>query len=140
MCVWVCVHACVYVSVCVCVRAACVCGNKACRSTASVFRRHQQYKRRHYEQRVWDVEMASFTPFVFSASGGFGLSTPVTFKWLALRLAAKFAMPFSFVLGWLRYRVSFSLLRSVVMCLRGSRQHVQGNVVCPALAIAEGRF
>ena len=42
------------------------------------------------------------------------------------------------VMGWLRCRVSFSLLRSAVMCLRGSRQHVRGDVGCPALAIAEG--
>ena len=36
--------------------------------------------------------------------------------------------------------VSFSLLRSAVMCLHRSRQHVRGDVGCPALAIAEEHF
>ena len=148
MCVCMCVCVCVYVCVCVCVCiCVCVCvyisrarSNEARRSTASVFRRHEQHKRRLYDQRVRDVEMASFTPLVFAASGGFGPSARVTFKRLASRLAAKLAMPYSAVMGWLRCRVSFSLLRSAVMCLRGSRQHVRGDVGCPALAIAEGHF
>ena len=114
--------------------------NEARRSTASVFRCHEQHKRRLYNQRVRDVEMSSFTPLVFAASGDFGPSARVTFKRLASRLAAKIAMPYSAVMGWLRCRISFSLLRSAVMCLRGSRQHVRGDVGCPALAIAEGHF
>ena len=112
--------------------------NEARRSTALVFRRHEQHKRRQYDQRFRDVEMASFTPLVFAASGGFGPSARVTFKHLASRLAAKLAMPYSAVMGWLQCRVCFSVLRSAVMCLRGSRQRVRGDVGCPAPAIAEG--
>ena len=114
--------------------------NETRHTTASAYRKHEQYKRRHYDQRVRDVEMASFTPLVFSASGGFGPSALVTFKRLASRLADKLNLPYSSVMGWLRCRVSFSLLRSSVMCLRGSRQRVRGDVGCPSLAIAEGRF
>ena len=114
--------------------------NEARHSTASVFRRHEQYKRRQYGQRVRHVEMAFFTPLVFSASSGFGPSALATFKHLASLLAEKFAMPYSSVTGWLRCQVSFSLLRSAVMCLCGSYQHVRGDVGCPALAIAEGHF
>ena len=137
---FLCVCVCMCVCVCVCVYISRARSNEARRSTASVFRRHEQHKRRLYDQRVRDVEMASFTPLVFAASGGFGPSARVTFKRLASRLAAKLAMPYSAVMGWLRCRVSFSLLRSAVMCLRGSRQHVRGDVGCPALAIAEGHF
>ena len=36
-------------------------------------------KRRIYDQRVRDVEMSTFTPLVFSASGGFGPSALVTY-------------------------------------------------------------
>ena len=109
-------------------------------STAATYRRHEQMKRRQYEQRVRDVEMASFSPLVFSSSGGFGPAATTTFKRIASCLADKWALPYSAVMGWLRCRTSFALLRSSIMCLRGSRKHVRGNVTNPELAIAEGRF
>ena len=62
------------------------------------------------------------------------------FKRLASRPAAKLAIQYSAVMGWLRRHVSFSLLHSAVMCLSGSRQHVRGDGHCPVLAIAEGHF
>ena len=34
------------------------------------YRKHELEKKRHYEQRVREVEHASFTPLVFSATGG----------------------------------------------------------------------
>lgn len=109
-------------------------------STTTAYRRHEQAKRREYEQRVRDVEMASFTPLVFSASGGFGPAASTAFKRIASLLARKWDMPYSVVMGWLRVRTSFALLRSSIMCLRGSRQHTYGRVTRPELAVAEGRF
>ena len=108
-------------------------------STSGVYRRHELAKRRQYEQRVRDVEMSSFTPLIFSASGRFGQASTVTFKRLALRLSEKWSMPYASVMGWLRCRASFALLQSAIICLRGSRQHVGGRVtLLPHLAIAEG--
>ena len=112
--------------------------NAAAPSTAAMYRRHEQMKRRAYGQRVRDIEMSSFTPLVFSAAGGFGPAALITSKRIALRLASTWPMPYSAIMGWLRCRVSFALLRSAVMCLRGSRQHVRGRLGCPMLAVAEG--
>ena len=44
------------------------------RSTAlaATFRRHEAEKRRAYEERIREVEHGSFTPLVFSSSGGMG--------------------------------------------------------------------
>ena len=39
---------------------------------ASVYRRHEQEKRRQYEQRIREVEHATFTPLVMSTTGGMG--------------------------------------------------------------------
>ena len=114
--------------------------NAAVHSTAQMFRRHEMSKRRIYDQRVRDVEMSTFTPLVFSASGGFGPSALVTYKRIASRLSNKWSLPYSAIMGWLRCRVSFALLRSAVMCLRGPRQHVRGSLGSPVLAIAEGQF
>ena len=41
-------------------------------SLAATFRKHEGEKRRAYEERVWKVERDSFTPLVFSSSGGMG--------------------------------------------------------------------
>ena len=38
----------------------------------SAYRRHEKEKQRSYEQRIREVEHGSFTPLVFSASGGMG--------------------------------------------------------------------
>ena len=42
---------------------------------ASVYRRHKNEKRRGYQQRILEVEHDSFTPLVFSATGGMGPSS-----------------------------------------------------------------
>ena len=38
----------------------------------SLFKRNEMEKRRTYEQRVREIEHASFTPLIFSATGGMG--------------------------------------------------------------------
>ena len=115
----------------------------ACRSTqmAACYRRHEGEKRRAYEQRVREVEQGSFTPLVFSTSGGMGRAATVVYKRLASLLSSRREQPYSMVMGWLRCRLSFSLLRSAVMCLRGSRSrrnHAPRTSI--DLAVHEGRI
>ncbi len=108
---------------------------------ASVYRRHERVKRRAYDQRVRDVEMASFVPLVFATTGGFGPAATTAFKRIAARLSDKWNLSYSAVMGWLRCRISFALQRSAIMCLRGSRQHVRSaRVQHPELAMAEARI
>ena len=42
-------------------------------------------------------------------------------KILATKLAAKFGKPYSITMSWLRAKLSFCLLRSSLLCLRGTR-------------------
>ena len=87
------------------------------------------------------MEMASFTPLVFSTFGGISGATKVFYKRLADLLSVKKSLDYSTVMSWLCCRLSFSLLRSVIDCLRGARSHHD----CPAnhgaldLALAEGQ-
>ena len=97
-------------------------------------------KRRTYEQRVRDVEIASFTPLVFAATGGAGPAAANTFKRIAGLLSEKWSLPYSAVISWIRCRLSFALIRASIMCLRGSRYRGQYRVTKPELALAEGRF
>ena len=41
------------------------------------------------EQQIREVEIASFTPLVFSTSGGMSGATNVFYKWLAYLLSLK---------------------------------------------------
>ena len=76
------------------------------------------------------IEHGSFTPLVFSASGGMGPTARVFYKKLASMIAVKHNKAYSKTLNWMRCRISFSLLRSAVMCLRGSRSS-RGRPVFP---------
>ena len=73
-------------------------------------RRNEREKCRAYEQRVREVEQGSFSPLVFSTSGGMGRATTVTYKRLGSLLTMKRELPYGVVMDWLRCRLSFSLL------------------------------
>ena len=85
----------------------------------SVYRHHEMLKRNAYEQRIREVEHASFTPLVMSVTGGLGPAATTTYKRLASLLSTKWNQPYGTVMAWLRCRLSFSLLRSSIMCFRG---------------------
>ena len=61
------------------------------------------------------------TPCSFSASGGMTPAATITFKRLASLIAEKQQQEYNKTIGWIRYLLSFSLVRSSVMCLRGAR-------------------
>lgn len=105
-------------------------------SLTQLYRRHEAEKRRKYEARVI-AENGSFTPLVFSTSGGCSPLTSTFMRKLAIKLSEKRAEPYSQVLCWLRTRVTFSLLRSAVMCLRGCRRkHPMKGLIEPVAALS----
>ena len=50
---------------------------------SATYRKHEKEKRRHYERRVNKVEQSSFTPLVFSTTGGMGPSALIFYRRLA---------------------------------------------------------
>ena len=107
----------------------------------SLYRQHEQQKRRRYEERVIEVEQASFTPLFFSVTGGCSRLTSVFLQRLAELMSAKRAQPYSVIMAWLRCRVSFCLLRAAIMYVRAGRSrvghHKRSREVVPDLACAE---
>lgn len=85
------------------------------------FTKHEREKARAYEQRVREVEHATFVPLVMSATGGLAKQATNFYKRLASLLADKWEQPYSTTLYWLRCSLSFSLLRSAIQCIRGAR-------------------
>lgn len=97
---------------------------------ASVYRKHEQEKKRMYEQRIREVEHSSFTPLVLSTSGGMGKLASFFYKRLAAMIAEKQEENrYSQILWLIRCKMNFALLRSSIMCLRGSRSSYKRPVV-----------
>ena len=88
---------------------------------AAVYRLHENEKKRCYGQRVRDVEMASFTPLVFASTGGMAKECTVFFKRLADILAEKKKIAFQKMMFLICCKISFSLLRSAIRAIRGTR-------------------
>ena len=84
-------------------------------------RQQEGDKRREYQERIINVEHATFTPLVFTITGGMGQAAQKCYARLADMLADVRGMPRSLVVTWMRCRLSFSLLRSANLCLRGTR-------------------
>ena len=93
-------------------------------------------KKRAYESRLREVEHSTFTPLVFSATGGMSHEATVFYKRLASLLSQKWKEPYAAVLGWIRCHLSFCLLHSAIQCIRGVRSSQGHFVKCsPALRI-----
>ena len=85
------------------------------------YKRCEQQKKRAYEERIREVEHGSFTPLIFSAQGGMSKETATMYKRLASLLSSKRSQPYSSTINWIRCRIGFALLRSMITCLRGAR-------------------
>ena len=91
------------------------------RSLPQIYRSQEMEKRRQYQERILNVDGGTFTPLVFSAMGGAGPAASTFLKCLADKIATKKSTTYAQALGWLRCRLSFALLRSSLLCLRGAR-------------------
>ena len=87
----------------------------------AVYKKHEEIKKRAYEQRIREVEHATFTPLVLSATGGLARDANTFYKRLASMLASKWDHAYSSTLCWLQCRLAFSLLHSSIQAIRGAR-------------------
>ena len=90
-------------------------------SLETAHERNEREKIRTYEERIRNVDQGSFTPLVFTTSGGMGPRARIFYARLAETIAEKKRQPRSSVVAWMRCRISFSLLRSALLCMRGTR-------------------
>ena len=67
------------------------------------------------------MEQATFTPLAFSTTGGMAAECKRYHSRLAELLAIKKGESYTTTMSWIRARVSFALLRSALLCLRGSQ-------------------
>ena len=90
-------------------------------SLTATYHRHELDKARQYDQLVRDVEHSSFTPLIFATTGGLGKSASTFYSHLASVLGTKKETPYSITMNLLHCRLNFALLRSSILCIRGTR-------------------
>ena len=86
-----------------------------------MYSHHEEQKKREYNARILEVERGSFTPLVFSCSGGVSGETEKFIKRLALKVSEKKQEQYSQVVSFIRRRLRFDILRSCIVSLRGER-------------------
>ena len=82
---------------------------------SSLYTAFEKTKEREYKQRIREVEDGS------SSTGGMGPQMTAALKHLAAKLAEKRNEPYHQTIGLMRVRFAFAMMRSSLICLRGSR-------------------
>ena len=86
-----------------------------------VFLKHEDEKKRTYNQRIIEVEKSSFTPLVFSTSGGVGKEAEKFHKRIAGLISRKRGIPYSHAISHMRSKLRFSILKTTLTAVRGYR-------------------
>ena len=81
--------------------------------------RHEREKKRMYNDRILQVEKGSFSPLIFSTTGGMGPESTRFHKRVAELISAKRGEQYNDVVNHIRTRIRFSLLKSVLIAIRG---------------------
>ncbi len=95
--------------------------NRSLGTTKKMYEAHESQKKIKYNQRILQVERATFTPVVFSTTGGMGKEAKQLVKRIAERTSRKSGQSYSDVMKFLRTRLRFDLLRTTIIALRGAR-------------------
>ena len=68
-----------------------------------------------------EIEQGTFTPLVFTTTGGMADECVKYHSRLAELIANKKGESYSSANSWIRAKVSFAIVRFAILCLRGSR-------------------
>ena len=103
------------------------------KSISQMYKSHEKNKKREYNDRVLNVEKATFTPLVFSTTGGMAIEASQFLKHLAEKISLKKGQRYSDVMSFVRRRLRFDLLRTCIISIRGYR----GTRTLPPTAICD---
>ena len=85
------------------------------------FKKHENENKRQYAERVMEIGQGTFTPLIFTSTGGMA-DEPVKYhSRLAELIANKKGESYSSAISWIRAKVSFAIVRCAILYLRGSR-------------------
>ena len=81
---------------------------------------NEQEKKRPYNRKILEVEHASFTSPTNTIHGAMGIECRIFVSKLCELLVIKTYLLKSTVTPWVKTKISFALIRSMLICLRGS--------------------
>ena len=90
-------------------------------TTEIVLKKHEQEKKRNFSRRIMNTEQGTFTPSVFSVSGGMVKECSMFHKHVAERLAIKTGERYEKLISTIRCKLSFLIFKSALICVRGIR-------------------
>ena len=91
------------------------------KTISQIYQLNERRKKAKYNERILQVEKASFTPIVGSTFGGWGAEANKHHKRIASLIANKRQESYADVINHIRTRLRFCVLRSVLIAVRGVR-------------------
>ena len=85
-------------------------------TSKQIYKKHENEKKRQYAESVMEIEQGTFTLLVCTTAGGMADECVKYRSRLAELIANK-----NREICWIRAKVSFAIVRSAILCLRGSR-------------------
>jgi hypothetical protein len=86
-----------------------------------VYENAEKQKKNAYNERILNIEHGSFTPLIFTVTGGMGPQAKTFFRLLCNKIAYKHRQDYNNVTSFLKCKISFLVRKMVLLCLRGSR-------------------
>ena len=96
-------------------------------SLPQIYHNQEREKKRKYNERIINVEKATFVPLVFTTSGGMGPECQRFNKRLAELIALKRNESYADVITYIRKKLRFALLKATLVSLRGYRGKYDRN-------------
>ena len=82
---------------------------------------HEDEKKRKYASRIIEVENGTFTPLVFTTTGGMSQECQRYHSRLVELISSKKREDYATTIAWILTKVSFAILRTALVCLRATR-------------------
>ena len=86
-----------------------------------IYKKHENEMKGQYAERVMEIEQGTFTRLVLTTTGGMADECVKYHSRLAELIANKKGESYSSAISWIRAKVPFAIVRSAILCLRGSR-------------------
>ena len=85
------------------------------------YKYREKLKNSKYQQRILNVEQSSFCPLIFGCTGGAAKTATRTMQRFSEKLSEKRQESYPESINYIRTKISFALLRSSILCIRGCR-------------------
>ena len=107
-----------------------------------IYKYHETLKNSKYQQRFLNLEQSSFCPLIFGCTGGAAPTATRTMQRLAEKLSEKRQESYPESINYIRTKISFALLRSSILCIRGCRSLCKVQFIDNSISaiVEEGRL